>query len=122
MRLKELSDQCKALGIDLVYHYVLVVLDADTGPLGPGARASVLRQVADAAQNTFRAGETIAATDSGRIIILGPRRRDLPGMVQNLLAEVQDQPQVGDHRVCGWIEPLPRDRVHHDALIDDLAR
>ena len=122
MRLKELSDQCKALGIDLVYHYVLVVLDADTGPLGPGARASVLREVAEAAQQTFRAGETIAATDSGRIIILGPRRRDLPAMVQTLLAEVQDQPRVGDHRVCGWIEPLPRERVHHDALIDDLAR
>ena len=122
MRLRELSDQCNALGMDLVHHYVLVVLDADTGPLGPGARASVLRLVAEAAQQTFRAGETVAATDSGRIIILGPRRRELPEMVQTLLAEVQDLPQVGGHRVCGWIEPLPRDRLHHDALIDDLAR
>jgi hypothetical protein len=122
MRLRELVDQCNHLGIDLVRHYVLVVLDADTGPLGPGARAAVLRQVAEAAQRTFHAGETIAETHSGRIIVLGPRRLDLPEVVQALLAEVQDRPQVGEHRARGWIEPLSRGSLHHDALIDELAR
>jgi hypothetical protein len=122
MRLRELADQCNALGMDLVQHYVFVVLDADTGALGPGARASVMRQVAEAALRTFRSGETIAATDSGRIIVLGPRSRDLPSMVQTLVAEVQDRPQVAGHRVGGWIEPLPREAVYHDSLIDELAR
>jgi hypothetical protein len=122
MRLQELADQCDALGIELVNHYVLAVLDVDTGPIGPGARRSVLRQLSEAAQRTFRAGETIAATDSGRILVLGPRRRDLPSVIRTLLAETQVRPEVAHHRVCGWIEPLPQDRLHLDAMVEELAR
>ena len=32
------------------------------------------------------------------------------------------RPQVAGHRVGGWIEPLPREAVYHDSLIDELAR
>jgi hypothetical protein len=121
MRLKELADQCNALGLDLVRHYVLVVLDVDTGALGPHGRRSVLRHVADAAQRTFRAGETVVATDSGRILVLGPRRRELPGEVHTLISEAQMCSGLASHRVCGWIEPLPRSSRYLDALIDSLA-
>ena len=38
-------------------------------------------------------------------------------------AEFQsDRPQVAGHRIGGWIEPLPRDAVYHDSLINELAR
>jgi hypothetical protein len=121
MRLRELSDQCRALGVVVVHHYALAVVDVDTGPLGAHARHSVLRHVATAAQRTFRAGETITATDSGRVIVLLPRRRDLPQVIGALLAEVQDRPELARHRVHGWIEILPPNVAHRDALIEELA-
>jgi len=122
LRLHELVEQCASLGVDLGDHYALVILDADTGSLGPDAREPVMREVARAAQRRFRGGETVAATESGRVIVLGARHPQLPGVVQSLLAEVQSRPPLAGHRACGWIEPLPSGALHHDALLDDLAR
>jgi GGDEF-like domain len=122
LRLGELDSQCRALGVDLDHHYTLVVLDADTGALGADARELVMREVADAALARFTFGETVVATDSGRVIVLAERDGDLPGAVRALVAEVQDRPHLLGHRACGWIEPLPRDAMHHDALVDELAR
>lgn len=122
LRLRELADQCTSLGLSLGEHYVIAVLDVDTGAIGPDARRSVLRLVADAAQQSFRAGETIAAAHSGRILVLAPRHRELAALVHGIVTDIQSRPEVAAHRVQGWIEPLPRDRRHADELVADLAR
>jgi hypothetical protein len=122
MALEQCYDRCEAVGTDAAATYALVVLDVDSGLLPPIPRAAAMAAVASHARRVFAAGEPMAATPTGRLLVLVERSPQLSTTVSSVVATCEVSPLLaGCSRVQGWVEPLPRDRAHLDAHLADLA-
>ena len=122
LALEQCYDRCEAIGANASSTYALVVLDVDSGLLPPVARAAAMAAVASHARRAFTAGEPMAATPTGRLIVLVERRPELANDVRSLVDLCETSPLVaGCSRVQGWIEPLAPDRSHVDAHLAELA-
>ncbi len=122
LRLTEHYDRCRALGVDPSTLVALAVLDADTGSLGPLARATFSDVLARLAHRAFPAGDTVAATPSGRILVLTDRTPDLAATVRHVVDTAQRDRRLVSYRVQGWVEPIARDQRHLDDHLADLSR
>jgi hypothetical protein len=122
IRLQEHYDACAATSQDPVSAYTLVVFDADTGVLGPRARAAAMAALLEAVRARFTAGETITTTRTGRVLMLADRSRELPAAIHELVTWAQTQAALSGCRVRGWIEPLSPFRHHLDGHLNDLSR
>jgi hypothetical protein len=116
MALEQCYDRCEAIGTDASATYALVVLDVDSGLLPPIPRAAAMAAIASHARRVFAAGEPMAATPTGRLLVLVERGPDLPAIVRSIVATCEVSPLLaGCSRVQGWMEPLSPDRAHLDA-------
>jgi hypothetical protein len=120
--LEQCYDRCEALDVDPSVRYALVVLDVDSGLLPPVARAAAMTALASQARRAFTAGEPMAATPTGRLLILVERTPELAVVVRSVVAICEVSPLLaGCSRVQGWVEPLPPDRSHLWAHLAELA-
>jgi hypothetical protein len=122
LELRRIYEQCAALGTNPVTIYAIVVFDIDSGLLPPAARAAAVAAMAAHAARTFAAGETVAATATGRLLILAERAGDLHAAVRAAVVAAEASPLLaGCGRVQGWVEPLAPDPTHVDAHLAELA-
>jgi hypothetical protein len=122
LALEQCYDRCDAIGANASESYSLVVLDADSGLLPPVSRAAAMAAISSHARRAFAAGEPMAATPTGRLLVLADRSPDLPTVVRSIVTTCEASPLLaGCSRVQGWVEPLPPDRTHIDAYLAELA-
>jgi hypothetical protein len=122
LALEQCYDRCESIGTNASDSYSLVVLDADSGLLPPVPRAAAMAAIASHARRAFAAGEPMAATPTGRLLVLAERSPDLPSVVRSIVATCEVSPLLaGCSRVQGWLEPLPPDRTHIDGYLAELA-
>lgn len=120
--LEQCYDRCEVLDVNPSVRYALVVLDVDSGLLPPVARAAAMIALASQARRTFTAGEPMAATPTGRLLILVERTPELAAVVSSVVATCEVSPLLaGCSRVQGWVEPLAPDRTHLCAHLAELA-
>ena len=85
-------------------------------------RAAAMAAISSHARRAFAAGEPMAATPTGRLLVLAERSPDLPSVVRSIVTTCEASPLLaGCSRVQGWVEPLPPDRTHIDAYLAELA-
>ena len=112
LALDQCYDRCESLGTNASDSYSLVVLDADSGLLPPVLARAAMAAVSSHARRAFAAGEPMAATATGRLLVLAERRSDLPSVVRSIVGTCEVSPLLaGCARVQGWVEPLPPDRA-----------
>jgi hypothetical protein len=122
MAINRCYDQCEAMGIDAPSASALAVLIADTEGLPWLARAAALGAMATHARRAFAKGETVAATPTGRVIVLADREPGLAATVREIVDACEASPLLaGCARVRGWVEPLAPDRHHLAAHLAELA-
>jgi hypothetical protein len=122
LRLQEHYDECAANDQDPASLFTLVVFDADTGTLGPRARAAAMAAVLEGVRDRFTTGQTITTTTTGRVLLLADRGPSLPAAIHELVTWAQTQPALAGCRVRGWIEPLSPFRHHLEGHLSDLSR
>ena len=112
-RLRQVYDQCGALGVDPVQVYALVVLDV---VCGGSVLARDIARVAAAglARQRFCAGETVVATGN-RFLVLASYTPRLADAIDVLAAELRCHAALAEANVMAWVEPLP-------ARADDIDR
>jgi hypothetical protein len=121
VRLDQVHDQCRALGLDPADVYCLVVADLADADVGPLRRHALLASLAEEVRHVFTSGETLAI-HSGRILVLASHTPELPAVIGRLERRVR-QHQVLRHRhVLTWIEPLPAGFQAMDAYLDEVTR
>jgi len=122
VRLAQVYDECDALHLDPSNLYALVVIDAELAHLGPHASNAARTVMAESVLSTFAGGETVAAGNGGRVLVLSPRTTELASMVCRAVSRCEQSPVLAGTWVSGWVEPVARDRRHAAGHLDDLAR
>ena len=118
-RLRQVYDQCGALGVDPVRMYALAVLDV---VCGGSLLARDIARVATAglARQRFCAGETVVATGN-RFLALASRTAELDDQVAVLAAEVRCHAALAEATVMAWVEPLPTRADEIDRYLFDVV-
>ncbi len=121
-RLRQLYDECEAMHLDPSSLYGVAVFDAELAHLGPHAAHAARTVMAEAVLRTFHSGETVAAGDGGRVLVLTGRSMALAEQVVTAVQRCEQSPVLVGTWVTGWVEPVARDRRHAPAHLEDLAR
>jgi hypothetical protein len=121
LRLRQQYDRCAALGVRPNDAHALVVFEADVGEAGPTTRDAVIEAMAAEAHRCFRNGETVAATPTGRLVVLTERSPGLASTVQAMLRALNGSPATARGPVHGWIEPLANERLHLESHVASLV-
>ena len=114
LRLRQQVQNVRALGELPGAHLALVVIETD-GSAGSTARVS------HHAREAFRTGETMAATPSGKMLILARRDQDVRVRTRRLTDAMLDDDQLSGVPVRVWIEPLAMSADHVDSHLLGLA-
>lgn len=114
LRLHQQVQRGDVLGQNPGAHLALVVIETD------GSAPSVLR-VTQHARTTFHAGETMAATRSGKVIILVRRDQEVRERTLQLTDSIRTDNGLVDTPVRVWIEPLAMSADHLDSHLLGLA-
>jgi hypothetical protein len=120
LRLRQVQDQCRALGLDPRDVYTLVVVDVDVAGRPPLFRDATRVVVADRVAASFCTGETVCAT-GGPIVVLASRVPALVDQVAELENNLRTLTLLDDTSVLVWLEDLPADPGLIDQFLDDLA-
>ena len=114
LRLRQQVQIARTLGQLPGAHLALVVIETD------GSAVSTAR-VAHHAREAFRTGETMAATATGKLLILTRRDQDVHVRTRRLTDAIHHDVQLGDATVRVWIEPLAMAADHIDSHLLGLA-
>jgi len=120
LRLRQVHDQCRALGLDPRDVYALVVVDVDVAGRPPLFRDATRVVVADRVAASFCTGETVCET-GGPIVVLASRVPALVDQVAELEASLRTLTVLDDTSVLVWLEELPADPGLIDQFLGDLA-
>ena len=119
VRLREVFDQCRSLGVDPRFAYALGMIDIGPGaPLAHCAEGAVLGLIVTA---TFTSGETCAALDT-RVAVLAPRTDELTHGLRRVELLAAEDHLLRRSSVVTWIEELPDDASVLDVYLVDLTR
>ncbi|HRE00091.1 MAG TPA: hypothetical protein PLV68_02260, partial [Ilumatobacteraceae bacterium] len=127
LRLNQVFDQCRSIGLEPNWLYRVVVVDTELGLNGESGRG-LGRFEADAAmvvlagllQRHFTTGETISRA-GGRIFVLANNTDDLHDRASTISALARDRSLLRAVRVIAWIEDLPATVRQLDDYIADLS-
>ncbi len=121
IRLEQVYDHCAALGLPVDQAYRLLVVDCADGGHPPFVRDATHVVAAEHLRRTFTSGETLCATDSGRLLALAATSRSLPAMVTSLIEGLRATPLLQQVAVLAWIELLPADPCDISAFLADVS-
>lgn len=114
LRLRQQVEHGHSLGQAPGSHLVLVIVETD-------GTASATDRAVHHAREAFRAGETMAATLTGKLLILARREQDIRERTQRLTDAILDDAQLSGVPVRVWIEPLAMSADHVDSHLLGLA-
>lgn len=120
LRLRQVYEQCTALGLATEQVYCLVVIDTDLGERAPLERDAALVVLAEQARKVFNSGETVAVKD-GRVLVLASRTDETRNALLDLLGAVRVYPLLASGTVFGWLEDLPVANDLVDTYLIDVA-
>jgi hypothetical protein len=120
LRLRQVHEQCEALGLDARDVYALVVVDVDVAGRPPLFRDATRVVVSDRVAAMFCTGETVCET-GGPIVVLASRVPALADQIAQLDASLRSLAVLEETSVLVWIEDLPADPGLIDQLLADLA-
>ncbi len=120
LRLRQIYEQCAALGVPPEQVYCLVVVDTDLHDRPPLEREAAMVVVAEKTRELFRSGETVAIKD-GRILVLASRTDATRNALLDLLGGVKIYPLLSGGCVFGWLEDLPTGGELLDTYLLDVA-
>jgi hypothetical protein len=120
LRLRQVHEQCEALGVAAAQVYGLVVVDVDLGGRPPLLRHAARVVVADRIAGSFRSGETVCET-GGPFVALVSRTPALAETVAALEATITSLAILETAPVMVWVEDLPRQTGDIDEFLLDLA-
>lgn len=120
LRLSQVFDQCRALGISAEMAYTIVVVDADLTGLPPLVRDAAWVVLADHVWTVFSTGETVCRAGD-RVLVLAANAPELPGRVDQLSHRLGEVPMLDGVTVMTWTEQLPHERRHLDGFLLDLV-
>lgn len=119
IRVREVYDQCRSVGLPTHLAYALAVVDPGrSGPLVGSADGAVLGLIVS---TTFRSGETCAAL-AGRIAVLAPRTARLVDQLDQVSALARADHLVRRSGVLTWVDQLPESVEQVSDYLVDLAR
>jgi len=121
VRLDQVNDQCRALGLDPAAVYCLVVADLVVPGMGPLRRHALHASLAEEVRTVFHSGET-SAIHSGRILVLASRTPELPARIGVLERSAREHLVLRHRHLLTWIEPLPTEFVGLDAFLDEITQ
>jgi hypothetical protein len=120
LRLRQVYDQCAALGLDPRVAYALLVISVELPARSPLVRDAARVMLADRVAATFATGETACA--AGDVIcVLAPRTPSLHEAVESLVLQLKDLSVLQGAPLLTWIEDLPADRDQLEAFLDDVV-
>lgn len=114
LRLRQQVQRGHVFGQSPSTHLALVVIETD------GSAASTSR-VARHAREAFHTGETMAATPSGKLIILVRRDHDVHERAAQVTNAVRSDSALAGTPVRVWIEPLAMSADHVDSHLLGLV-
>jgi hypothetical protein len=120
LRLEQVNDQCRALGLEPVDLYCLVIADLVLTGVGSLRRHALLASLAEEVRQLFTSGETLAVHD-GRVIVLASRTPELPAVMGTLERRVREHDVLRHWHVLTWMEPLPAEFADIDTFLSDLT-
>jgi hypothetical protein len=120
LRLRQVHEQCDALGLNAAQVYGLVVVDVDLTGRPPLLRHAARVVVADRIAGTFHSGETVCET-GGPFVVLVSRTPALPATVAALQATITGLAILETAPVMVWVEDLPRQTADIEDFLLDLA-
>jgi hypothetical protein len=120
LRLSQVFDQCRALGISPEMAYTVVVVDADVVGLPPLVRDAAWVVLADHVWTVFSTGETVCRAGD-RILVLAANSPELQDRIGQLSDRLRDVPMLDGVSIMTWTEQLPRERGHLDGFLLDLV-
>jgi hypothetical protein len=120
LRLRQVHEQCRALGLDPRDVYALVIVDVDLSGRPPLFRDAARVVVADRVATAFCTGETVCAT-GGPLVVLASRVPALLDQMADLEATLRSLAILEEMAVLVWLEDLPADPGLIDPFLADLA-
>jgi hypothetical protein len=121
LRLRQIYDQCAALGVEATQAFGLIVVDADLAGRPPLVREAARVVLADRVTAAFHDGETVAEAH-GPIVVLASRTSELADRVADLEESLGSLAVLGGAPLLIWVEPLPADASQLTEFVLDLAR
>jgi hypothetical protein len=116
MRLRQHFQQAEELGVNADAHAAIVVVD-----LGQRRTESTTAAVTRHTHTVFNAGETLAASPNGNLLVLTPRDHALAERTQHLSQVIRADHSLDDTPVRVWVEPIGQTVDHLDSYLHDLA-
>jgi hypothetical protein len=120
LRLDQVHDQCRALGLEPASVYCLVIANLVIDDVGALRRQALLASLAEEVRHTFTSGETLAV-HGDRVLVLASRTPELPSVIGALERRVRDHEVLRHRHVLTWIEPLPADFEAIDTYLDEMV-
>jgi hypothetical protein len=120
LRLRQVHEQCQALGLDARDVYALVIVDVDVAGRAPLFRDATRVVVADRVATAFCTGETVCET-GGPMVVLASRVPALVEQVAALEETLRTLAILDETAVLVWLEDLPADPGLIDRFLADLA-
>jgi hypothetical protein len=119
VRLRQVYEQCRSVGVPTHLAYALAVVDPGrSGSLVGSADGAVLGLIVS---TTFRSGETCAAL-ARRIAVLAPRTGRLVDQLDQVASLARDDHLVRHGGVLTWVDQLPESVDQVSDYLVDLAR
>jgi hypothetical protein len=123
LAVRQKYEQCETMALPITSSYALAVIVAETDGLPWRARVTAVNALATRVRRAFCNGETMAATPTGRILVLVERTPELAAVVRAVTLECEASPLLaGCTRVRGWVEPLAPDPQHLSSHLAELAK
>ena len=114
LRLRQQVQRGETLGHRLGSHMAFVVVDTD-------GSETCTERVAHHARAAFGTGETMAATPSGKLIILARRDQHIRERTLHVTDAIHNDTSLVDSSIRVWIEPLAMSADHADSQLLGLA-
>jgi hypothetical protein len=121
LRMRQVYDQCAALGLDPRVAYALLVISVELPARSPLVRDAARVMLADRVAAVFATGETTCA--AGDVIcVLASRTPALHDALQDLVLQVRSLSVLEGAPILAWIEDLPAERGQLQAFLHDVVR
>jgi hypothetical protein len=120
LRLRQVYEQCAALGVEPDLVYALVVVDASLADHPVLERNAARVALGNETKALFASGETVAA-DGDRLLILVSRTAELLDRVAILDAALHTHPLLRHDPIATWVERLPSSADGLPRFVDDVT-
>ena len=113
LRLREQVELANSIGAAPGHQLALVVIESS-------GTAEVTARIATHVRGVFTSGETMAATPSGKLLVLVHRDREVRRRTLRLADVIRHDDQLHSAPVRVWIEPLAMTAEHVDSHLQGL--